>query len=158
MTSFKKGFTLIELLVVVAIIGLLATLAIISFGTARTKARDAKRLADIKSLQSALELFNNDNAGYPTGAARVLGTGTSVRLCSTEGFVDVAPAACGTSIMAGVPKDPGTDSYTYNAAAVAPSEVAATYKIDFKLEKPNGNLLAGANCATPSGLQPSVCP
>lgn len=64
----KKGFTLIELLIVIAIIGLLATLAIISLTTAQRKARDTKRVADIKSLQSAVELFYSDQAAYPDPA------------------------------------------------------------------------------------------
>ncbi|MBU0732338.1 type II secretion system GspH family protein [Patescibacteria group bacterium] len=62
----KKGFTLIELLIVIAIIALLATLAIISLTTAQRKARDTKRLADVKSIQSSVELFFSDNADYPT--------------------------------------------------------------------------------------------
>ncbi|MFA6028055.1 MAG: prepilin-type N-terminal cleavage/methylation domain-containing protein [Patescibacteria group bacterium] len=61
----KKGFTLIELLIVVAIIGLLATLAIISLTSAQSKARDTKRISDIKSLQSAVEMYYNDNNAYP---------------------------------------------------------------------------------------------
>jgi len=60
-----KGFTLIELLVVIAIIGLLSTLAVVALNSARQKARDAKRVADIKQVQTALELFYNDNSGYP---------------------------------------------------------------------------------------------
>lgn len=63
----QKGFTLIELLIVVAIIGLLATLAIVSLNTARQKANDTKRVADLKSMQTALELFWNGEGGgaYP---------------------------------------------------------------------------------------------
>lgn len=63
----QKGFTLIELLIVVAIIGLLATLAIVSLNTARQKANDTKRVADLKSMQTALELYWNGEGGgaYP---------------------------------------------------------------------------------------------
>ncbi|MDP3970361.1 MAG: prepilin-type N-terminal cleavage/methylation domain-containing protein [bacterium] len=53
----RKGFTLIELLIVIAIIGLLATLAIVSLTTAQQKARDTKRIADLKQLQNATELY-----------------------------------------------------------------------------------------------------
>jgi len=62
------GFTLIELLVVIAIIGLLATLAVVSFGSARRDARDARRLADIRTLQTAVEVFSTTNGRLPSVA------------------------------------------------------------------------------------------
>ena len=63
----RKGFTLIELLVVIAIIGLLSTLAVVALSSARSKSRDAKRIADVKQVQTALELFYNDAQSYPQG-------------------------------------------------------------------------------------------
>lgn len=51
---FNKGFTLIELLIVVVIIGILATLATVSLNSVRTKARDVKRVADIRAINTAL--------------------------------------------------------------------------------------------------------
>ncbi len=62
----NKGFTLIELLVVIAIIGILSTLAIIALGSARQKARDSKRVADLNQIGKALELYYSDNNMYPT--------------------------------------------------------------------------------------------
>jgi prepilin-type N-terminal cleavage/methylation domain-containing protein len=62
----SRGFTLIELLVVVAIIGILSSVVLASLNTARTKAKDAARMADVKSLKTAMELYYNDNNGYPT--------------------------------------------------------------------------------------------
>lgn len=64
----QKGFTLIELLVVIAIIGLLASVVLLSLNSARQKSRDAKRLADIRQVASALELYYNDCGGYPVTA------------------------------------------------------------------------------------------
>lgn len=61
----QSGFTLIELLVVIAIIGLLSSVIMFGLNTARVKARDSRRLADLKQLESALELYYTDNNTYP---------------------------------------------------------------------------------------------
>ena len=66
MINNKKGFTIIELLVVIAIIGLLATLAVVSLRSAQVKARDTKRVADMKQIQTAVELYYSDEACYPS--------------------------------------------------------------------------------------------
>jgi len=66
MVQKNKGFTLIELLVVIAIIGLLSSVVLASLNSARLKARDARRTADIKQLQTALELYFDSNRAYPS--------------------------------------------------------------------------------------------
>ena len=61
----KRGFTLIELLVVISIIGLLASIVLASLGSAREKARDARRMSDLHTFRTALELYASSNNGYP---------------------------------------------------------------------------------------------
>jgi prepilin-type N-terminal cleavage/methylation domain-containing protein len=53
----KNGFTLIELLVVISIISLLSSVVLTSVNGARAKARDARRIADLKEMQKALEFY-----------------------------------------------------------------------------------------------------
>ena len=60
-----KGFTLTELLVVVAIIGLLSSIVLASLNSARLKARDVKRLASIRQIQTAVEMYYDTNGTYP---------------------------------------------------------------------------------------------
>jgi len=62
----KQGFTLIELLVVIAIIGVLATLAVVSMTSIRSRARDSKRISDLKQIATTLELYYADHNAYPT--------------------------------------------------------------------------------------------
>jgi general secretion pathway protein G len=88
----QRGFTLIELLVVIAIIGLLSSVVLASLNGARQRGRDARRLADLKQLQVALELSYSDNNTYPANLASL----------ATANYI---PA---------IPTDPaGSGSYTY---------------------------------------------
>lgn len=65
----RNAFTLIELLVVVAIIGLLATMSVIAFSNARKSARDSKRIADIRTIQKALDEYIQEYGAPPGPAA-----------------------------------------------------------------------------------------
>ena len=62
----KKGFTLIELLIVVAIIGLLASVVLVGLGGFSARGRDARRIADLRETQNALELYYTKNNKYPS--------------------------------------------------------------------------------------------
>lgn len=61
----KQGFTLIELLIVISIIGILSSFAMVSLNSARGKARDALRKADMNQIRTALSLYYDDNGHYP---------------------------------------------------------------------------------------------
>ncbi len=62
----RRGFTLIELLVVIAIIGVLSALITVVLNSTRTASRDTKRVADLKELRTALQLYFEDNDNqYP---------------------------------------------------------------------------------------------
>lgn len=61
----NKGFTLIEMLVVVAIVGLLSAVVVVGLTGAREKARDSRRIADIREIQNQLELDYSSSDGYP---------------------------------------------------------------------------------------------
>jgi len=54
------GFTLIELLVVISIISILTIISVSQFNTAKIKARDTQRKADIDSVGKALNSYYAD--------------------------------------------------------------------------------------------------
>lgn len=72
-TSFEKGglfnclgFTLFELLVSISIIGILTALAVVAYSGAQKKARDTRRMQDMKAIQVAAEQFySQNNYNYP---------------------------------------------------------------------------------------------
>jgi len=153
----KKGFTLIELLVVVGIMAMLAALAVIALNNARQRARDTRRLADVKQIQTALELYYLDNNQYPAGSAVVL----AGKCLSTSAWTD---ACSGTTYMAAAPTNPtpwgeGSCSdattvteYFYTADDPGSSGSNVSYHITYCLAGDTGQIPGGDHTATPAGL------
>lgn len=108
----RKGFTLIELLIVIAIIGILASALLVSLGNARQSARDARRIADLRQVQSALELYFNSCGFYP-GTAACNGIGAA----PGNAWTDLESALSGSSLgINRLPGDPlkGHTEYEYS--------------------------------------------
>jgi prepilin-type N-terminal cleavage/methylation domain-containing protein len=61
----KQAFTLVELIVVITILAILGTIAFISMQSYSKTARDSVRVADIKNIETSLELFSLDSWKYP---------------------------------------------------------------------------------------------
>lgn len=152
MPKVQKGFTLVELLVVVGIIGVLASVSMVSVNSIRGKARDSKRLSDIKQVQNALDAFYSSGGKYPSGAVADVGSAGSTALCADAGgFVaDTTGPNCTQPIyMARVNQNPPPDGIAY---VYTPAADGQNYTLKFKLETAAGSFTAGCYNATPDGI------
>ncbi len=66
--KIQKGFTLIELLIVIAIIGVLASIVLVSLSNARVKARTKKAMTGLASVHTAVEGYYALNGTYPVSS------------------------------------------------------------------------------------------
>ena len=61
----SRGFSLIELVVVISILAILAGVLVPRVTSHMKSARDARRLADIKTIRNAIEQYYMDKGSYP---------------------------------------------------------------------------------------------
>lgn len=105
-TDFKKifriifykrnyvGFTVVELMLVVVLIGILSglTLSIINPSSQRARARDSQRVADLKKIQTALELKFSDSRAYPVAGSWLVVNNSNLGNIVTDGYISALPA------------------------------------------------------------------
>ena len=105
----KLGFTLVELLVVIAIIGILSAIGIVVYQAVNRNSRDAKRQADLKFIQEALEQYHADQFFYPS--AILFGGTNSITNCTGN---PASPCTVSKTYLNQVPSDPiGNPQYSY---------------------------------------------
>lgn len=148
MVSLKnknKGFTIVELLIVIVVIGILATLVIVTFTGIQQKARNSQRQTDINAVDSHVEAFYAQYGFYPTLADLQDATFRSTYMKGLDPAALADPKApadsivatadsshygyvasssdptitcsntTATTITAGEPQDNGCDSFTLTA-------------------------------------------
>ncbi|MBI2485197.1 type II secretion system protein [Candidatus Uhrbacteria bacterium] len=164
----KRGFTLLEVLIVVSIIAILGAASALGVSAARSKMRDARRLSDMRQLQSALEDYYKEFNQYPTGEGLWLGEEGKSACLSSAGFSASCQGASrvflsrvsreytagiSSAVRCGVPPAAG---YCYTA-----KEGGASYRVGFELEHgfAEANISEGPNCLIPEvGIRSGACP
>lgn len=113
--SALRGFTLIEVIVVIGIIGIMAAIISTALATARIKARDARRIADIKQVQNALELYFSSRSPQEYPAASAVCDATHA-----YGLEELLK----TRFISGIPRDPSLvpNCYLYTSEEFPPRD------------------------------------
>jgi prepilin-type N-terminal cleavage/methylation domain-containing protein len=97
--NITKAFTLIEILIVISIIGILTSLAVVSYTASQKQARDLQRKSDLSQYRTSLENYANTNDSlYPIYEVKT-----------------TASTLCGASILniSSCPDDPKTPDHVY---------------------------------------------
>lgn len=164
MQNTKKGFTLVELLMVIAIIGILSAIGLTALTGARGKARDARRVADIRqytlAFQAYFDSFNSymSNCNASDGGANtgdISGAGSAALQCDDR--INTGFFGAGA-----VPRDPQALTVPCVTAAggrctragyyTVLGESATTFVVGAWLESGTGGFRPGGLNGTETGL------
>ncbi len=124
-----QGFTLIEILVVISIVGLLSSVFLVGLSGFRSRGRDARRLADLKSVQNGLEIYYTRCGRYPGGTPPASGACPATDV-NTWGALKTALIDPSLGITK-IPDDPLTGQIYYFAGKIGDGQ---GYVIGAKLE------------------------
>lgn len=110
----KSGFTLIELLVVITIIATLTTIGLVIYTSAQKSGRTAKRIQDLKAIQTALEIYYSANKAYPNPGGGWRGDCDHPWGTANLSPNDIIPGLI-PNYMAGFPSDPAMDKANHRS-------------------------------------------
>jgi general secretion pathway protein G len=102
----ESGFTLIEIMVVVVIIGLLAAMIAPNIMSQLDRAEINRARQDVRSIETALNVYRIDNYRYPT-------TDEGLAALVTNPGETVAPNWLKGGYLKSIPEDPWNRPYQY---------------------------------------------
>lgn len=137
-----RGFTIIEIMVTVAVIGILASMAFISYNSVQQDSRNSLRAARVAIIADALEKYYNKSGEYPgcvamtqTGATVV--ANTLVGMDQTALVTPQAPAGTTNSITCATLPVSGPDAFAYigdGTATCNTGTACTTYTLQYREE------------------------
>ncbi len=153
-----------EMLIMGAIIGVIGLISSYAVLSARSHTRDITRLANVREMQMAFELYFQGHSSYPI-AAEPVALGQALTAClSQDGFSGPCPTNGPTpyvellttppmeGLAGDVSCDDVSDVYCYSGSEDA-------FRIEFELEGGNATLgvASGVNCLTQDGFSAGAC-
>jgi len=134
----KKGFTIIELLVAIVIIGILASIMIVSYTGIQQRSRDSERTSHTTQIKLALEKYRAEMSMYPAVCS-----GDNV---GCRASLLAAPLAPYLSIIPNDPRNPvdSATDYRYVRGSLAQDSYAILI-----------NYEARSVCKTGQNIQPT---
>ena len=96
--SVRRGFTLVELVVVISILAILSGVLVPRVSKHIQSSRDARRLADVKTIRNAVEQYYMDKGAYPAadrnssyGGWDVSHDGDFITTLRNDGYLEEMP-------------------------------------------------------------------
>lgn len=135
----SSAFTVLELVVVLAIMSIVTVMVVSVTISIKTTNRDNKRVSDVRSIQTALEMYYRDAGTYP----RAITDNMPIALDATHTYLTKVPT--GPAIADGACA--ATTTYVYSN----PSPYTS-YVVTFCLGSRSGDIGPGTNYAVPGEI------
>lgn len=153
----RKGFTLVEILMTTTIIGLLSVAGMTSYSLVRSKARDARRVSDVRTLYNAIELYFEQHGSYPSSPSGGLVLGSEEAKMVSDAGITPNGGERGTIYLQNVPFNvlPHGLPYHYRSKhrdGALCEKGCESYEFTFALEYPTGSFAAGPHLVTDAGV------
>ena len=153
----RRGFTLIELLITTTIIALVSVAGMTSYSLVRGKARDARRVSDVRTIYNAVELYFEQHGSYPPAPSGGLVIGSDEAKMISDAGITPMGGERGSVYLQNAPFNvlPNGLPYLYRSKHRDGSlceNACESYEFTFALEYPTGSLAAGPHLVTDAGI------
>ncbi|HEX6415906.1 MAG TPA: prepilin-type N-terminal cleavage/methylation domain-containing protein [Candidatus Saccharimonadales bacterium] len=123
--STRAGFTIVELLIVIVVVAILAAIVTVAYNGIQGRARDSRRVQDMKTIVKGLEIYKTNNGSYP---APVSTTGAAGWEVSTTGSAATNFLSALVSSSSGISKVPVDPTNTGVVGDLAPAASKNNYE------------------------------